>query len=69
MDTTSKLPKGVWYNPQKGHYRVRLYEGKKVVHYSCHRRLEDALSVWSSITGKQVASKQTPVAHLLRGLL
>lgn len=69
MDTTSKLPKGVWYNPQKGHYRVRLYEGKKVIHYSCHRRLEDALAVWSAVTGKSISDTEEPIAPLLRGLL
>lgn len=41
-DATEHLPRGVWYEPKRGRYRVRLWRNHKM-HLSYHATLEEAL--------------------------
>lgn len=70
------LPPGIWYEVERGRFRVRVYKGTHVFHLSYHQDVDDALSTWheahrSKYTVRETAHLHTQEAQLsyLLGLL
>lgn len=43
-----KLPRGVWFEPKRGRYRVRLWRNKRA-HLSYHETKEEAVRVHTAL--------------------
>jgi len=40
---TVSLPRGIYYEPSRERYRVRIYKHNTVIHCSYHKALDDAI--------------------------
>ncbi len=47
MDNNS-LPKGIYFEPLRNRYRVRLYKAGRIIHRSYHKDLEAAEEAYGS---------------------
>lgn len=52
------LPRGVFYDPNRKRYRVRISYDHQVIHLSYHKNLESALTIFQKVK----AEKPKPVA-------
>lgn len=62
-----ELPRGIWYEPDRNRYRVRLYRRSQVVWRSYHFHIEEALEALSSALQAQTTwipeNKKVPKPH------
>ena len=47
MQPDTELPPGIWFEPVRKRFRVRLYNGTRVAHLSYHDTEEDARQAWT----------------------
>jgi hypothetical protein len=70
--TTSRLPRGIFFETERQRWRVRLYKTGEVIHLSYHRSIEDAMEGWIVAKTRQqhaVRRHFTPRTHTISGLL
>ena len=54
------MPKGLFFDPKRDRYRVRLYQGHTVVHLSYHKTIEDALTEYQRVSENRPGIKPGP---------
>ena len=69
-----KIEQGVWYEPARGRYRVRLYHKGRVVYLSYHTTEEEALEALQEAREKQYVIRANykepePIPPTLENLL
>jgi hypothetical protein len=64
----ASLPVGIWKEPDRRRYRIRLYARRVVVHLSYHKTLHDALTAYpDALKAQQDAyNRNTPRAISIR---
>lgn len=55
-----QLPKGLFFDPKRNRYRVRLYRGAEIVHLSYHKTLDEALDLYKKIVDDRPEIKTGP---------
>jgi hypothetical protein len=43
---STALPPGIWFEDERGRYRVRVYKGTRVIHLSYHDEVDEAFVAW-----------------------
>ena len=51
-----KLPTGIWFEPKRNRYRVRLYLGPTVIHRSYHKTMDEAMWVYTNAKINQASA-------------
>ena len=66
--TKQSLPPGIWYEPARKRYRVRLYRKSVVFHRSYHKTLTEAKRAYNTALAEVRMARRrfTPVEELLR---
>ena len=59
------LPKGIYHEVKRSRYRVRLYQGKQIIHCSYHKTLDDALNTYQAIKPTTKALKPSNILNSL----
>jgi hypothetical protein len=54
------MPRGLFFDPKRDRYRVRLYRGHAVVHLSYHKNLDDALREYHRVSESRPEIKPGP---------
>ena len=55
------MPQGLFFDPKRRRFRVRLYRGHTVVHLSYHKTKEEALATYESIVYNRPVPKRGPM--------
>lgn len=61
--------RGIWYEPQRQRYRVRIYRGDRMIHLSYHRTQEEAFAEYSEVKDKHITTKYDNNLNTIEGQL